>query len=286
MTRSQQSILVPCLKSELSATVLGSSSAGNATLVWSAGTAILIDCGFPPSYITIQLQRLGLSISDLDGVFITHIHGDHVNESTVRKLIKERVPIYCPPQIELHLQKKYGALASASHQKHLNVIKKSEIEMNQFVIRTFEVPHDSDGGCFGYSIIYDVGSRTKKVSVSTDMACPTKSVVGHFANSDVIVIESNYDVHMLENSARPDWLKRRIREDGHLSNDQCGESLLKIIDQSQTLPKSLTLAHVSQECNTNALALECTEVALEKQGIRGISVFETHPNRPGCTITV
>ena len=118
------------------------------------------------------------------------------------------------------------------------------------------------------------------------MAYPTKSVVGHFANSDVIVIESNYDVHMLENSARPVWLKRRIREDGHLSDDQCGESMLLISDRSETLPKSLTLAHVSQECNTNTLALECTGVALEKLGIRGISVFETHPNRPGCTITV
>jgi phosphoribosyl 1,2-cyclic phosphodiesterase len=93
-------------------------------------------------------------------------------------------------------------------------------------------------------------------------------------------------VAMLENSARPVWLKRRIREDGHLSNDQCGESLLQIIDRSKTLPKSLSLAHISQECNTNKLALECAEAALDSHGIRGLSVFETHPNRPGRTITV
>jgi phosphoribosyl 1,2-cyclic phosphodiesterase len=113
-----------------------------------------------------------------------------------------------------------------------------------------------------------------------------KSVVSHIANSDVIVIESNYDVDMLENSRRPVWLKRRIQEDGHLSNDQCAESLLQIIDQSQTLPQSIALAHISQECNTNALALECTEMTLGGQGINGISVFETHPDRPGRTITV
>ena len=274
------------LKNELSTCVLGSSSGGNSTLVWNSGTAILIDCGFSPAYITSQLRRLGLTIQDLDGVFITHIHGDHVNEWTVKKLVDERIPIHCHPHIEPYLQKKYSGLARASRQSLLKPIKNSEIELSEFVIRTFEVPHDSDGGCFGYNIFYDAEGRTKKVSVSTDMAYPTKSAVGHIANSDVIVIESNYDVDMLEKSARPFWLKRRIQEDGHLSNDQCGESMLQIIDKSQTLPKSIALAHISQECNTNALALECTENALDGQGIRGIRVFETHPDRPGRTITV
>jgi phosphoribosyl 1,2-cyclic phosphodiesterase len=232
------------------------------------------------------LEKLGLSIADLSGLLITHVHGDHVNDSTIRKLVRERVPIYCPPQIEPYLRRRYSGLARASHQGLLKVIKKTEAELDEFVIRAFKVPHDSDGGCFGYNIFYDAGGRTKKVSVSTDMAHTTKSVVGHIANSDVIVIESNYDVDMLENSARPVWLKRRIREEGHLSNDQCAESLLQIMDKSQTLPKSIALAHISQECNTNALALQCTELALDRQGISGVNVFETHPDRPGRTITV
>jgi phosphoribosyl 1,2-cyclic phosphodiesterase len=217
---------------------------------------------------------------------ITHVHGDHVNELTVRKLVKESIPIYCPPQIEPHLRRKFITLRYASHLEPLKPIKKSQVAMNNFLIRTFEVPHDSAGGCFGYSVLYNAEGKTKKVSVSTDMARPTKSVVGHMADSDVIVIESNYDVEMLEKSGRPAWLKRRIREDGHLSNDQCAESLLQIIDRSQTLPKSVALAHISQECNTNALALECTGSALDKEGIRGINVFETHPDRPGKTIAV
>ena len=270
----------------LSICVLGSSSAGNATLIWDAETAILIDCGFTPAYITWRLEQLGLSIADLDGVMITHVHGDHVNDPMVRKLVKESVPIYCPSQIQAHLQRKYDVLRHNSHFEPLKAMKKSEVVVTGFLVRPFEVPHDSAGGCFGYSVFCDAGGKTKKVSVATDTARPTKSVVNHIANSDVIVIESNYDVDMLENSARPAWLKRRIREDGHLSNDQCAESLLQIIDRSQNLPTSLVLAHISQECNTNALALECTESALEAQGIRGISVFETHPDRPGKTITI
>jgi phosphoribosyl 1,2-cyclic phosphodiesterase len=270
----------------LSTCVLGSSSAGNATLVWSAETAILIDCGFTPGYLTLQMRKLGMNISDLDAVFITHIHGDHVNNATVEKFVRERVPIYCPLEIDKHLRKKYYSAATASRHGLLNSMEKSETYLNQMSVRSFEVPHDSDGGCFGYSIIYDAGSGPKKVSVSTDMSHPTSSIMDHMANSDVIVIESNYDVQMLEASARPLWLKRRIREDGHLSNDQCGESVVQIMDRSQTLPKAIALAHISRECNTNQIALECTGAALEEHGIRGINVSETHPEKPGCTITV
>ena len=106
------------------------------------------------------------------------------------------------------------------------------------------------------------------------------------ADSDLIVLESNYDVQMLEDSSRPSWLKRRITQNGHLSNDQCGDSVIQILDRSTTLPKSLALAHVSRECNTNALARECTEEALEHQGVRGINIIETHPDRPSHIITV
>jgi phosphoribosyl 1,2-cyclic phosphodiesterase len=273
-------------KSTISTCILGSSSAGNATLIWNDETAILIDCGFSPAYIAWRLEGLGLSIADLDGVMITHVHGDHVNELAVRKLVKEDVPIYCPSPIETHLRRKITALKYTSQLEVLKPIKKSEVTVNGFLVRPFAVPHDSAGGCFGYSVFFDAAGKTKKVSVTTDMARPTKSVVDHMADSDVIVIESNYDVDMLENSGRPAWLKRRIREDGHLSNDQCAESLLKIIDRSQNLPTDLALAHISQECNTNTLALECTEAALDAQGIHGIGVFESHPDRPGRTITV
>ena len=274
------------MNNSLSTCVLGSSSGGNATLIWNSGTAILVDCGFSPLYITSELRKFGLELQDLDGIFITHIHSDHVNEWTVKKLVDKYVPIFCPPQIETHLKNKYAGLARASRQNLLKPINKSETELGEFLVQSFEVPHDSEGGCFGYNIFFGSDGKTKKVSVSTDLAHPTQSAVNSMANSDVIVIESNYDVEMLEKSGRPVWLKRRIREDGHLSNDQCSEALLQIIDSSKSLPQSLVLAHISQECNTNALACQCTERALAGRDLSGIDLSETHPNRPGRTIRI
>ena len=274
------------MKSDLSVCVLGSSSAGNATLVWNARSAVLIDCGFAPAYITAQLEKLGLGIQSIEAVFITHVHGDHVNEWTVGRFVKEGIPMYCPPAIEPFLKKKYGVLGIAFHQGILRTIQKSEVGLSEFHVQHFEVPHDSDGGCFGYNVYHQAERTTKKISVSTDIAYPTKSAVDHMADSDVVVLESNYDAQMLEDSSRPSWLKRRIRDEGHLSNDQCGEAVLQILDQSRLLPKSLMLAHVSKECNTNKLARECTERVLVKQGIRSIDLVETHPFRPSHTIKV
>ena len=267
------------MSQELSLCVLGSSSAGNSTLVWNGRMSVLIDCGFGPSYIARQLHTLNLSLSGLTGVFITHTHGDHVNEWTVQKLIEARVPIYCPPQIELHLQGRYHAFASASHAGLLRPLMAAGLELEGFFVQSFEVPHDSPGGCFGYTIISDEGGRSKKISIATDMGFPTGSVLHHFADSDVMVIESNHDVEMLEHSGRPVWLKRRIREIGHLSNDECAEFTLNVLHGSKKLPQAILLAHISQQCNRNEIALRTTREAISRGDLGGINVMQTHRQR-------
>ncbi len=266
--------------------VLGSSSSGNATLLRSPESAVLIDCGFGPAYISRELKRVGLSFEDLDGVFITHIHGDHVNNWTLGKLAMARVPLYCPPSIERYLKRRYFAAGIVAHKDLLRPMNNPEVRLNDLLIRHFEVPHDSAGGCYGYNILSDDGGIPKKVTVSTDLAHPTDSIVSHMADSSVLVIESNYDVAMLENSRRPEWLKRRIREDAHLSNDQCAETVLQVLDRSASPPANIALAHVSRECNTNALAMECTGVALERRGMKKVNIIETYPERASRVIEV
>ena len=208
---------------DLTVTVLGSSSAGNSTLIRNGATALLVDCGFTPKYIDRQLAHHGLTVADLSGVLITHTHSDHVNEWFVRQAIKHRVPIYCPPDIELHLQANHDVLIQASHARLLNPINDDHVEIADCLVTAFPVPHDSPGGCFGYSIQLKANGTMRKVTVATDIAFPTRKAIEALADSDIIVIESNHDIDMLENSRRPIWLKNRIRERGHLSNSQCAE---------------------------------------------------------------
>lgn len=231
-----------------------------------------------------NLAQLGVQIEDLTGVLITHVHSDHVNQWFVRKLIKANVPIYCPPDLELHLQVAYEALAEASHQELLKPLKSKESLLGGLNVQSFEVPHDSPGGCFGFTITAEECGRPTKVTVTTDIAHPTTSAMQHCADSDVLVLESNHDVEMLENSRRPPWLKRRIRERGHLSNEQSCEMLLGIFDISTKLPKTIMPAHISQECNTNALAVVHMENLLGSLGIDGVKVLETSAFRSSDSV--
>jgi phosphoribosyl 1,2-cyclic phosphodiesterase len=153
-----------------------------------------------------------------------------------------------------------------------------ELNIGSFEIAAFEVPHDSPGGCFGYSI----ARGAQKVTIATDLGFPTEALASRFADSRAIVIESNHDPDMLENSGRPEWLKRRIREIGHLSNEQCAQFVVTVFASSRLPPDAVVLAHISQVCNTNALAVACTESALARSGRANVHIIETfkrHPSR-------
>lgn len=254
--------------------VLGSSSSGNATLVRSGDTAVLVDCGFPPRYIIQHLSKLGMRLEELTGIFITHIHSDHVNPWFVRRAMTANVPLYCPADIELHLQARYEVLATASHEGMLKTIQSDIILLEKLLIRPFAIPHDSAGGCFGYVL----ENGTEKIVVATDMAIPTVSAEAHCADADILVIESNHDVTMLEESGRPLWVKKRIRERGHLSNHECATLLRNAFNRSSRLPRIIMPAHVSKECNTNDIALATIQEMLSSEGIAGIDVRPTHPD--------
>ena len=58
--------------------VIGSGSKGNVTYLETNKTKILIDCGLTFKQINVRLKALELDLENLDGVFITHEHTDHV----------------------------------------------------------------------------------------------------------------------------------------------------------------------------------------------------------------
>jgi len=76
---------------------LGSGSAGNATLVEARDglqvTRLLIDCGLRVSELERRLQAADLQLGDLDGLFVTHEHSDHVGH-TQRFAQKTGLPVW------------------------------------------------------------------------------------------------------------------------------------------------------------------------------------------------
>jgi phosphoribosyl 1,2-cyclic phosphodiesterase len=122
--------------------------------------------------------------------------------------------------------------------------------------------------------------------MATDIGFPDPALVERFLDSAALVIESNHDLAMLENSGRPMWLKRRIREIGHLSNDECAQLVIDIVERSRLRPESVVLAHISQQCNTNAHAVRSTSAALSRRGFHEVRVVETFRHRPSEIVSL
>jgi len=269
-------------RSGLGVQVLGSSSAGNATLVWSGREAVLVDCGFPPPILRRRLSAARADQAEIRGVLVTHAHGDHAVDETLASLVLQGIPLVCPPGVASVLRRSHTSVRMAERLGRLQTLSSLHGSVGPFHVEAFPVPHDAPGGCFGYTL----ASARGRVTLATDLSSTGNGLAGRFAGADIIVIESNHDRSMLESSRRPAWLKRRIRERGHLSNDDCAKFVVEVVERSASPPQAVLLAHISKECNTPALALDCTARALAERGWGRVRVLETFPDRPSLPVEI
>lgn len=226
---------------------LFSSSRGNCTYIGTADGGILIDCGVSAKKVRESLDALGIPISSIHGIFITHEHTDHI--SGVRVLAsKENIPVYASS----------GTMSFMDENNILNgkfdaeVIFKSGMEIGNFFVKPFSISHDAREP-FGYCIQTPDG---RKISVVTDTGIVTEEILSAVSGSDLIMLESNHDIGMLQNGSYPYSTKRRILSDrGHLSNDTCAETAVQLLEKGTT---RFCLAHLSHENNMPRLAFQCT----------------------------
>jgi len=210
--------------------IIASGSKGNATVVVSNKTRILIDMGI--SFIRLEegLKEINLEVSDIDGAIFTHDHTDHISGLRF-----------------LSIKKCYsleGTLPSLA-----NVIEPYKpFYINEVKITPFNTSHDASNPC-GY-VIEDNNS---KLVYMTDTGIVLEECYKVCENPDYLLIESNHDISMLMKSNRPEILKERIMsERGHLCNEDSAFATLRIIGQKT---KEVILMHISEECNTPERAI-------------------------------
>ncbi len=235
---------------------LSSSSTGNCLLVESDESRILFDVGISMKKINTELDKIGLSLSDISAIFITHEHSDHCKSlETINK--KYNIPIYTNLETWETLNKTYTKIKDESK----NIIDiNSKIKFNDISIKSFETNHDCSNSC-GYTIEKD----NKKISIATDLGTVTDSVYNSLKKSSFVFIESNYDTNMLDVGNYPYQLKKRIASNvGHLSNTQCSQTICKLYKDNT---KKFMLGHLSKENNFPELALKTLENTLISNNI-------------------
>lgn len=220
---------------------LGSGSRGNATLIEKNTTRILIDCGFGVKDARTRLERLGLSLEDLDGVLVTHEHGDHIG-GVGRIARASGMPVFCSHGTYLtdRLGKVPDLRLISSHKK---------FAIGELEIEPVPVPHDAKE-----PIQYIVGDGDTRLGVLTDLGSITPHIRHCYARCDALILETNHDPQMLQHGPYPPKLKRRVGGAyGHLSNGQA-QALLSDLQHDKL--QHVVAAHISDKNNTELLAKE------------------------------
>lgn len=213
---------------------LASSSSGNAALVRSGETSILLDAGISARRIAQALSLLGMTPEALDAILVTHEHSDHVNGiATLTK--KYAVPVYASRGTAHFLPQAGSAL---------HVFDAGDaFVVGDLVIQSFRTSHDAAD-----SVDYRIDAPDGSLGALTDSGYVTDDAVRTLTGVDLLLLEANHDVGMLQSGPYPYHLKRRIlSEHGHLSNEAAAEFALHCVKNGTS---DILLAHLSAENNT------------------------------------
>ena len=230
---------------------LGSGSTGNATLIEAGGTPafrLLVDCGLGIRQLSMRLAQAGLAESDIDAIFITHEHSDHIG--CARQFARRHgVPVWMS-------QGTYTALDEPDFEGWLRIAQDGvAIDMQGLQVTPFTVPHDARE-----PLQLTCTDGRIKLGVLTDLGHATAHVLAHLSRCDALVLESNHDSDMLAMSSYPFFLKRRVGGDfGHLSNAAAAEIARTVCHPGL---KHLVAAHLSQQNNRPDLAQGMLSLAL------------------------
>ena len=232
---------------------IASGSSGNCIYAGSESTHLLIDTGISGKRTEKGLAGLNLSMRDIDGIFITHEHADHIQGLGVLSR-KYEIPIYCTEGT------KRGILSDS----HIGVVDEAlfqvvepdrKYSVKDMAVTPIRISHDA-----AEPVAYKISHGKQKGAVVTDLGVYNDYTVEHLKDMDILFLEANHDVNMLEVGPYPYPLKRRIMgERGHLSNENAGQLLGQLLHDDL---KAVFLGHLSKENNYDKLAYEtvCGEV--------------------------
>ena len=234
---------------------LGSGSSGNATLVEAQSgahtTRLLIDCGIRLRDLEAGLIQAGTCAEDLDAIFITHEHGDHIG--CARSFVKRySIPLWMSQGTWLALNDE----AWAPYQGLVNVARDGDmIEINALQALPFTVPHDARE-----PLQLRCTDGQRHLGIATDLGHPSSHVVDTLLGCHALLLEANHDPEMLQASNYPSFLKQRVAGPwGHLANHAAADLLARVKHERLNY---VMAAHLSERNNTPELARASLSEAL------------------------
>lgn len=254
---------------------LNSGSNGNCYYVGNEKDAVLIDAGISCRETEKRMTRLGLTISRVRAIVVSHEHTDHIKGIPMIAK-KHRIPVY----ITSNTYRNASFRVDDTLIRHFSASQ--SLEIGSLSVATFSKFHDAADPCS-----FVVTSGELKVGVFTDIGAPCENLIEHFQQCHAALLEANYDEEMLENGSYPYFLKNRIRGgSGHLSNTQA----LHVFCRYRPVQMShLILTHLSKNNNCPQLVHRLfqenasgTEVVVASR-FEETALFEINPGKEVLT---
>lgn len=240
-------------------TILASGSAGNATLLETERTCLLVDAGINRKELLRRMEAANIKPERLDAILISHEHSDHtcglpqisyewhaaafLTESTLRE-IRRTLPESAAKKLTRVEQICAGDVFT----------------IGDFEISAFAIPHDAAD-----PVGYTFRANGVKVAIVTDLGYLPELVKHHLRESDCLILESNHDLEMLKAGPYPWHIKQRVMSrTGHLSNTVVSEFLADP-EMFDARPRYIVLAHLSEQNNNPDVARISAEEALNRR---------------------
>ncbi|MCE9581818.1 MAG: MBL fold metallo-hydrolase [Planctomycetes bacterium] len=237
--------------------VLASGSSGNVSAVWTGDRGLLIDAGTGSSKsIETALREAGLRPEELCGILVTHAHSDHFGRPARIIAKKYGIPVLTHRETYLAACRRSRDLKGMDERGQVRFLKEDADHLHEiFQIRTHSVPHGGEEA--GRPLAFVIRCEGRAVFYSTDLGLVPPHLIPAMREADFVLLESNYDEEMEENSPRPPFLKAWVTgPTGHLSNGQAAEALGQVFEPGHgRYPRRVVLGHLSEDCNLPHLAI-------------------------------
>lgn len=265
---------------------LSSGSTGNATLVQASvgrsttssrkPSRVLVDCGMRLSRLQELLAVADVQPTDIDAIFITHEHSDHIG-CVAQLASRYSIPVWASQGTHAALQDMQRKLR-AKQPSHSQLVPGFEalvhiasdncpIAVGDLQLNPFTVPHDARE-----PLQLTCTDGNVKLGILTDLGHPSRHVIDSIAGCNALLLESNHDEEMLSKSKYPAFLKARVGGDfGHLSNAQAAAVLTAVMHDKL---RHVSAAHLSQQNNHPSLAQSALATVL---GCMPAEVFAACP---------
>ncbi len=250
---------------------LASGSSGNATLICTKETNILIDCGLGIRKLSSLLHGKGVLANNLHGILVTHEHIDHI--AGLGNLCRRTgAPVFTNDATH-----QACSLLDPLVNNQVSVPTGSELRIGQLTVRSFAVPHDASE-----PVGWVVQHEDWRMCYFTDAGIVTDAMKSGLCGADLAIVEANHDVEMLRRGPYTSDMKARVASStGHLSNTQCADALAaKVEDEG---PATIWLAHLSRVNNSPAVARNTVMQGIKSRTKTTFSLEVAHRDSPSAT---